>query len=100
MTATNVVSLNFKSEKAMQEFIEMYERDSLELFPEALTLMMIKTTDTNCLGISIYPDAEIRDKSRKHAESTVLKKLSHLFQEDFKLTGEVVVNHVRKPQKL
>ena len=43
MTATNVVSLNFKSEEAMEEFLEMYERDSPKLFPDAEMLMMIKT---------------------------------------------------------
>ena len=94
MTATNVVSLNFKSEEAMEEFLEMYERDSPKLFPDAEMLMMIKTTETNCLGISVYPDAETRDKSRRLAETHILGKLSQLFEEDFRLTGEVVVQHI------
>ena len=94
MTATNVVSLNFKSEEAMEEFLEMYERDSPKLFPDAEMLMMIKTTETNCLGISVYPTNEARETSRKRAESRVLGELKHLFQEDFRLAGDVVVKHI------
>ena len=56
--------------------------------------MMVKTTETNCLGISVYPTAEARETSRKRAESRVLGELKHLFQEDFRLAGEVVVKHI------
>ena len=33
MTPTNVVSMNFKTKEAMQEFLDMYEKDSPTLFP-------------------------------------------------------------------
>ena len=29
MTPTNIVSMDFETKEAMQEFLEMYERDSL-----------------------------------------------------------------------
>ena len=95
MSATNVVSLNFKDKKAMNEFLMMYNNESPKLFPEAKILMMVKITETNCLGISVYPDVESRDKSRKLAETQILGKLSDIFEEDFRLTGEVVVQHIR-----
>ena len=94
MSATNVVSLNFKNKEAMSEFLMMYNDKSPKLFPEAKILMMVKITDTNCLGISVYPDVESREKSRRLAESQILGKLSELFEEDFRLTGEVVVQHI------
>ena len=94
MSATNVVSLNFKNKKAMNEFLTMYNDKSPKLFPEAKILMIVKITATNCLGISVYPDAETRDKSRRLAETHILGKLSQLFEEDFRLTGEVVVQHI------
>ena len=94
MSATNIVSLNFKNKEAMDEFLIMYNNKSPKLFPEAKILIMVKITDTNCLGISVYPDVESRDKSRRLAESQILGKLSELFEEDFRLTGEVVVQHI------
>ena len=96
MNATNVVSLNFKSKEAMKQFLRMYNDESPRLFPDAKILMMIKITETNCLGISVYPDTHSRDKSRKFAEDQILRKLSDLFEEDFRLTGEVVVHHLGK----
>ncbi len=95
MNATNVVSLTFKNKEAMNQFLTMYNNKSPQLFPEAKILMMVKITDTNCLGISVYPDVESRDKSRRLAETHILGKLSELFEEDFRLTGEVVVQHIR-----
>tara|TARA_B100000902_G_C26847920_1_gene686670 strand:+ start:190 stop:363 length:174 start_codon:yes stop_codon:yes gene_type:complete len=56
--------------------------------------MMVKTTETNCLGISVYPTTEARETFRKLSESRVLGELKHLFQEDFRLAGEVVVKHI------
>ena len=94
MSATNIVSLNFKNKKVMNDFLVMYKKESPKLFPEAKMLMMVKITETNCLGISVYPDVESRDKSRRLAETQILGKLSDIFDEDFRLTGEVVVQHI------
>ena len=35
MTPTNVISINFNTKEAMQEFLDMYERNSPTLFPDA-----------------------------------------------------------------
>ena len=94
MTPTNVVSMNFKSREAMQEFLDMYERDSPTLYPDAEMLLMIQPTETSCMGVSVYPDEEARLASRKLAESRTSGKLKHLFEEDFRLSGDMVVKHV------
>ena len=94
MTPTNVVSMNFKSEEAMQDFLDMYERDSPILYPDAEMLLMIKTTETSCMGVSVYPNEEARLASRKLAENRISGKLKHLFEEDFRLSGDMVVKHL------
>ena len=90
MTPTNVVSMNFKSKEAMQEFLDMYERDSPTLYPDAEMLLMIKTTETSCVGISVYPN----EKARSLAESRTSGKLKYLVKENFRLSGDMVVKHV------
>ena len=94
MKPTNIVSMNFKSQEAMQEFLDMYERDSPTLYPDAEMLLMIKTTETSCMGVSVYPNEEARLASRKLAESRTSGKLNHLFEEDFRLSGDMVIKHV------
>ena len=90
MTPTNVVSMNFKSKEAMQEFLDMYERDSHTLYPDAEMLLMIKTTETSCVGVSVYPN----EKARSLAESRTSGKLKYLVKENFRLSGDMVVKHV------
>ena len=90
MTPTNVVSMNFKSKEAMQEFLDMYERDSPTLYPDAEMLLMIKTTETSCVGVSVYPNEE----ARSLAKSRTSGKLKHLVKENFRLSGDMVVKHV------
>ena len=55
MTPTNVVSMNFKTAAAMQEFIDIYEKDSPSLYPQAELLLFIKTDETSLLAIAAYP---------------------------------------------
>ena len=90
MTPTNVVSMNFKSKEAMQEFLDMYERDSPTLYPDAEMLLMIKTTETSCVGVSVYPNEE----ARSLAESRTSGKLKYLVKENFRLSGDMVIKHV------
>ena len=42
MKPTNVVSMDFNSPEAMEEFIEMYERDAPSLYPQAELLVLVK----------------------------------------------------------
>ena len=90
MTPTNLVSMNFKSKEAMQEFLDMYERDSPTLYPDAEMLLMIKTTETSCVGVSVYPNEE----ARSLAESRTSGKLKYLVKENFRLSGDMVIKHV------
>ena len=94
MTPTNVDSMNFKSEAALSDFIRMYQKDSPKLYPDAEILMFIKLTDTSAIAISVYPNEEARINSKKLAESRVSGELKTLFEEDFRLSGDMVVKHI------
>ena len=94
MTPTNVVSMNFKSKAALSDFIKMYQKDSPKLYPNAEMLMFIKLTDTSAIAISVYPNEEARVNSKKLAESRVSGELKTLFEENFRLSGDMVVKHI------
>ena len=94
MTPTNVVSMNFKDKASSDDFVKMYQKDSPKLYPDAEILMFIKLTDTSAVAISVYPNEEARINSKKLAESRVSKELKQLFEEDFRLSGDMVVKHI------
>ena len=72
----------------------IYQKDSLKLYPYAEILMFIKLTNTSTVAISVYPNEEERINSKKLAETSVSEKLKQLFEEDFRLSGHMVVQHV------
>ena len=90
MTPTNVVSMDFETKEAMEDFIETYERDSPTLYPDAEMLLMIKTTETSCVGVSVYPN----EKARSLAERRTSGKLKYLVKENFRLSGDMVIKHI------
>lgn len=94
MTPTNVVSMNFKDKASLDDFVKMYQKDSPKLYPDAEILMFIKLTDTSAVAISVYPNEEARINSKKLAESRVSGEFKHLFEEDFRLSGDMVVKHI------
>ena len=94
MTPTNVVSMNFKDKESLDDFVKMYQKDSPKLYPDAEILMFIKLTDTSAVAISVYPNEEARINSKKLAESRVSGELKKLFEEDFRLSGDMVVKHI------
>lgn len=94
MTPTNVVSMNFKDKEPLDDFVKMYQKDSPKLYPDAEILMFIKLTDTSAVAISVYPNEEARINSKKLAESRVSGELKQLFEEDFRLSGDMVVKHI------
>ena len=51
---------------------------------------MIKTTETSCVGISVYPNEEARNL----AESRTSVELKHFVKENFRLSGDMVIKHV------
>ena len=94
MTPTNVVSMNFKDKTSLDDFVKMYQKDSPKLYPDAEILMFIKLTDTSAVAISVYPNEEARINSKKLAESRVSRELKQLFEEDFRLSDDMVVKHI------
>ena len=50
---TNVVMLDFQDAQAMEEFIEMYERDASELYEGYENLMLIRVDEASCVAISV-----------------------------------------------
>ena len=94
MTPTNVVSMNFRDKASLDDFIKMYQKDSPKLYPDAEILMFIKLTDTSAVAISVYPNEEARINSKKLAESRVSGELKQLFEEDFRLSGDMIVKHI------
>ena len=94
ITPTNIVSENFKDKASLDDFIKMYQKDIPKLYPDAEMLMFIKLTDTSAIAISVYPNEEARVNSKKLAESRVSGELKQLFEEDFRLSGDMVVKHI------
>ena len=94
MTPTNVVSMNFKDKTSLDDFVKMYQKDSPKLYPDAEILMFIKLTNTSAVAISVYPNEEARINSKKLAESRVSGELKQLFEEDFRLSGDMLVKHI------
>ena len=94
MTPTNVVSMNFKDKASLGDFVKMYQKDSPKLYADAEILMFIKLTDTSAVAISVYPNEEARINSKKLAESRVSGELKQLFEEDFRLSGDMVIKHI------
>ena len=94
MTPTNVVSMNFKDKASLDDFVKMYQKDSPKLYSDAEILMFIKLKDTSAVAISVYPNEEARINSKKLAESRVSGELKQLFEEDFRLSGDMVVKHI------
>jgi len=86
--------MNFKDKASSDDFVKMYQKDSPKLYPDAEILMFIKLTDTSVVAISVYPNEEARINSKKLAESRVSGELKQLFEEDLRLSGDMVVKHI------
>ena len=71
----------------------MYQKNSPKLYPNVEMLMFIKLTDANAISISVYPNKEARVNSKKFAESRVYGELKQLFEEDFRLSGDMEDKH-------
>ena len=97
MKPTNVVSMNFKSAEAMQEFIDMYERNAPSLYPQAELLVLVKTDEASLIAIAAYPSEDDRLVAQKTAEKRVKGHLAPLFEENFRLVGDMVVQHRLNP---
>ena len=67
MKPTNVVSIDFNSAAAMEEFIEMYEHDAPSLYPEAELLVLVVTDEASLIAIAAYFTEEDRLAASKTA---------------------------------
>ena len=93
MKPTNVVSMDFNSAEAMEEFIAMYERDAPSLYPEAELLVLVVTDEASLIAIAAYPTEEDRLAASKTAQERIKDYFAPLFKESFRLLGDMVVQH-------
>ena len=93
MKPTNVVSMDFNSAEAMEEFIKMYERDAPSLYSEAELLVLVKTEEASLIAIAAYPTEEDRLAASKTAQERIGGHFAPLFKESFRLLGDMVVHH-------
>ncbi len=93
MKPTNVVSMDFNSPEAMEEFIKMYERDGPSLYPQAELLFLFKTEETSLFAITVYPTEDDRLKASETAQERIKGQFAPLFSEIFRLLGDMVVHH-------
>jgi hypothetical protein len=93
MKPTNVVSMDFTSAEAMEEFIKMYERDAPSLYSEAELLVLVKTEEASLIAIAAYPTEEDRLTASKTAQERIGGHFAPLFKESFRLLGDMVVHH-------
>ena len=93
ITLTNVVSMSYKNKASLDDFIKMYQKNSPKLYPNVEMLMLIKLTDANAISISVFSNEEARVNSKKFAESRVSGELKQLYEEDFRLSGNMEFNH-------
>ena len=85
---------DFKNKASLENFIKMYQKDSPRLYPHGEMLMFIKLTGTSTIAISVYPNEETRVNPKKLAESRVSGELKQLFEEIFRLSGDMLVKHI------
>ena len=93
MKPTNVVSMDFNSAEAMEEFIEMYERDAPALYPDAELLVLVKTEEASLIAIAAYPTEDDRLAASRTAQQRIGGQFAPLFKESFRLLGDMVVQH-------
>ena len=93
MKPTNVVSMDFNTAEAMEEFIEMYERDAPSLYPEAELLVLVVSDETSFIAVAAYPTEADRLAASKTSQSRIKGHFAPLFKESFRLLGDMVVQH-------
>ena len=96
MSVANVVSMEFESAQALQDFAARYHEVAPINYPQAEILMFVKTDDQSGLGISIYPSEEPREtgnQQRNQDAKTI--EMAPLMKEIFRVKGDVMVKHIR-----
>ena len=96
MSVANIMSMEFESVQALQDFAARYNEVAPINYPQAEILMFVKTDDQSSLGISIYPSEEAREagnQQRNQDAKTI--KMAPLMKEIFRVKGDVMVKHIR-----
>ena len=95
MSVANVVSLEFGSQEALQDFAAKYDKLGPTHYPQAEILLFVKTDDQSGLGISIYPSEEAREAGNKMRNKDMQEsEMGPLIKEAFRVNGEVMVKHI------
>ena len=99
MSVANVVSMEFESEQALQDFAVKYNEVAPIHYPQAEIIMFVKTDDQSGLGISIYPSEEAREAdNRQRNQEVKTNEMATLMKEIFRVKGDVLVKHINNPQ--
>ena len=95
MSVANVVSMEFESEQALQEFAERYNQFGPVHYPQAEIIMFIKTDQQSGLGISIYPNEEASEAGdQRRNQDSQSTEMAPLMREIFRVKGDVMVKHI------
>ena len=95
MSVANVVSMEFESEQALQEFAERYNQFGPVHYPQAEIIMFVKTDQQSGLGISIYPNEEASEAGEQQRnQDTQSTEMAPLMKEIFRVKGDVMVKHI------
>ena len=99
MSVANVVSMEFESEQALQDFAVKYNEVAPIHYPQAEIIMFVKTDDQSGLGISIYPSEEAREAgNRQRNQEVKTNEMATLVKEIFRVKDDVLVKHINNPQ--
>lgn len=94
-----MVSMEFESEQALQDFAVKYNEVAPIHYPQAEIIMFVKTDDQSGLGISIYPSEEAREAgNRQRNQEVKTNEMAPLMKEIFRVKGDVMVKHIINPK--
>ena len=95
MSVANVVSMEFESKEALQDFAARYDKVAPLHYPQAEIIMFVKTDDQSGLGISIYPNEKAREAGNQQRNQDVkTNEMAPLMKEIFRVKGDVMVKHI------
>ena len=95
MSVANVVSMEFESAQALEDFAARYDEVAPIHYPQAEILMFVKTDDQSGLGISIYPSEKAREAgNQQRNQDAKTTEMAPLMKEIFRVKGDVMVKHI------
>ena len=95
MSVANVVSMEFESAQALEDFAARYDEVAPIHYPQAEILMFVKTDDQSGLGISIYPSKKAREAgNQQRNQDAKTTEMAPLMKEIFRVKGDVMVKHI------